>query len=44
MLKDEIEINQFKKKTHKNKSQPTLTFEISNYGNEPKTNLIESKS
>jgi hypothetical protein len=30
MLKNEIEMIQFKKKDQKNKSQPMLTFEIMN--------------
>jgi hypothetical protein len=43
MLKDEIEIDQFKKRTWKNKNQPVLTFETSDFSHEPETNPIEGK-
>jgi hypothetical protein len=42
MLKNEIEINQFKK-NDKKKTQPILTFKINDSGYEPKTNIIEDK-
>jgi hypothetical protein len=43
MLKNEIEIDQFKKRTWKNKSQPALIFETGNFSHEPETNSIERK-
>jgi hypothetical protein len=42
MMKDEIQINQFRK-GQKNKSKIMLTFETDESGNEPKTNLIKGK-
>jgi len=41
MINDKIEINQLKKEQEKNKNQPMLTFETSDFGYKSKTNPIK---